>query len=99
MAVVRSVQLIGRASELAALVDAFGERVAGAAPVLVVHGEVGIGKTALAARFAEQAADRGSTVLWVVCFEELGPPYGPWVDAIDGLLSNLSRDEVAELLG
>ena len=99
MAIARSVQLIGRAPELAALEDALGERTAGAAPVLVVHGEVGIGKTALVARFAERAADRGSTVLWGTCFEHIGPPYGPWVDAIDGLLSSQSREQAAELLG
>jgi DNA-binding CsgD family transcriptional regulator len=99
MTVVRSVPLVGRAAEIATLEGALGERDTGAAPVVVVHGEAGIGKTALVARFAEQAADRGSTVLWGTCFEHSGPPYGPWVDAIDGFLSGQSREQAAELVG
>jgi predicted ATPase len=76
-----------------------GERAAASAPVVVVHGEAGIGKTSLVARFADLAAGRGSTVLWGSCFEDSGPPYGPWVEAIDGHLGSLSRDRVVELLG
>lgn len=76
-----------------------GERAAASAPAVVVHGEAGIGKTSLVARFADVAAARGSTVLWGSCFEDSGPPYGPWVEAIDGHLGGLSRERVVELLG
>lgn len=76
-----------------------GERAAASAPVVVVHGEAGIGKTSLVARFADLAAGRGSTVLCGSCFEDSGPPYGPWVDAIDGHLGSSSRERVVELLG
>ena len=57
MAAVKSVPLIGREGEIAALDDALAERETGHAPVVVVHGEAGIGKTALVVRFAEQAAE------------------------------------------
>jgi DNA-binding CsgD family transcriptional regulator len=37
-------------------------------PVVVVHGEAGIGKSLLVAQYAARAADRGSTVLWGACY-------------------------------
>jgi DNA-binding CsgD family transcriptional regulator len=94
-----SVQLVGRAAEIAALEAVLGEQAAGSVPVVVVHGEAGIGKTSLVARFAGRAAGRGSTVLWGAAFEDSGPPYGPWVEAIDGHLAGVSRDRLVELLG
>jgi DNA-binding CsgD family transcriptional regulator len=66
---------------------------------VVVHGEAGIGKTSLVAQFAEWAARQGSTALSGACFEDSGPPYGPWVEAIDGHLRGESRERVVELLG
>jgi predicted ATPase len=37
-------------------------------------------------------------VLWGACYEDSGPPYGPWVEAIDGYLGAVSRERVAELV-
>jgi tetratricopeptide (TPR) repeat protein/transcriptional regulator with XRE-family HTH domain len=51
----------GRSRELAtlgAMLDRTGEPTAGAAPVIAICGSAGIGKTALAVRFAHQVADR-----------------------------------------
>jgi DNA-binding CsgD family transcriptional regulator len=98
MTSIRSVPLVGRAAEIAALEAALRARAAGAVPVTVVHGEAGIGKTSLVARFAERAADRGSTILWGTCFADSGPPYGPWVEAIDGYLRSRAPERVAELV-
>jgi predicted ATPase len=98
MATACSVPLIGRAAEIAALEGVLAERDDGSVPVVVVHGEAGIGKTSLVARFAARAASRGSTVLWGACFEDSGPPYGPWVQAIDRHLGTLPRERLVELL-
>jgi DNA-binding CsgD family transcriptional regulator len=94
-----SVPLVGRAAEIAALEAASGELTAGSAPVVVVHGDSGIGKTSLVAQFANQAADRASTVLWGACFEDSGPPYAPWAEVIEGHLGGVSRERAVELLG
>jgi DNA-binding CsgD family transcriptional regulator len=96
---VENTPLVGRSAEISALEAVLGERAAGSAPVVVVHGEAGIGKTSLAAQFAARAAGRGSTVLWGACFEDSGPPYGPWVEVIDGHVRGESRERVLELLG
>jgi DNA-binding CsgD family transcriptional regulator len=93
-----SVPLVGRAAEIAALEAVLGERAAAAVPVVVVHGEAGIGKTSLVAGFAAGAADRGSTVLWGASYEDSGPPYGPWGEAIDSHLATLPRERLVEVL-
>jgi DNA-binding CsgD family transcriptional regulator len=67
-------------------------------PVVVVHGEAGIGKTSLVAQFAAGAAGRGSAMFWGACYEDSGPPYGPWGEAIDGHLASLSRERLVEVL-
>lgn len=36
--------------------------------------------------------------MWGACYEDSGPPYGPWVEAIDGYLGSVSRERVAELV-
>jgi hypothetical protein len=94
-----SIPLFGRVPENAALEAAFGEQAAGSVPVVVVHGEAGIGKTSLISRFADAAAARGSTVLWGGCFTDSGSPYGPWVQAINGCLRGLSPERVVEVVG
>jgi predicted ATPase len=93
-----SVPLVGREAEIAALEAVLGERAAASVPVVVVHGEAGIGKTSLVARFAAGAAGRGSAVLWGACYEDSGLPYGPWVEAIDGYLAGVSRERMVELV-
>jgi DNA-binding SARP family transcriptional activator len=71
--------LVGRADELAALVEAH----AAAAPdgrLAVIEGEAGIGKTRLAAELIAHVAGSGGAVLATRCHEdEAGLPYGPVV--------------------
>ena len=47
-----------------------------------VSGEPGIGKTRLATLLAIEAHGAGASVLYGRCDEELGVPYGPWVEAL-----------------
>ena len=75
--------VIGRVTEAASLADAF-KRVAagGGREIVLVSGEAGIGKTTLAAQGARAAFEAGAVVLLGRCDEDLGAPYGPFVEAI-----------------
>ncbi len=50
--------------------------------VLLIAGEAGQGKTTLAAEVARRAYDEGAVVLLGRCDEELGVPYGPFIEAL-----------------
>src|ERR1044072_9221701 len=72
--------LIGRGRELARLDDALSDAIAGHGGVVVVTGEPGIGKTALARAFVERASARGAGRAWGTCGDGGGPPaYWPWM--------------------
>ncbi|MFI7361448.1 ATP-binding protein [Streptomyces sp. NPDC050149] len=69
---------------------ASGRASAGAvdAPLVVVRGEAGIGKTRLVAEAARRAAARGVCVVWGTSHEAEGQtPYGVFADALDGRLA------------
>ncbi|WP_185909142.1 AAA family ATPase [Streptomyces sp. WAC01280] len=66
----------------------------GAAPLVVVRGEAGIGKTRLVAEAARRAAAEGVCVLWGTSHEAEGQtPYGVFVDALDGRLAGCGAEE------
>jgi len=67
-------RLVGRERELARLDDALGEAIAGRGSVVLVTGEPGIGKTALASAFVERAATRGASSAWGTCWDGGGAP-------------------------
>src|SRR5581483_8593173 len=73
---------VGRAAEADRLENAYKEVAAGRGRLVLIAGEPGIGKTSLAARLARAAFDRGATVLFGRCDEDLGVPYRPWVEAL-----------------
>jgi DNA-binding CsgD family transcriptional regulator len=91
---------VGRADELAALHGALDAAVAGSPPVVVVHGEEGVGKTRTVAEFAGQARGRGARVLWGSCHEHGGVlPYCPFGEAVDGYVESLGQEPLDERLG
>lgn len=66
-----------------------------------MHGSSGMGKTALAQRFAEEVAARDTIVLGGRCYEREAVPYKVWdslVDAMSRHLRSLPRGDVGELL-
>ncbi|MER5336667.1 AAA family ATPase [Micromonospora sp. NPDC002717] len=85
--------LIGRARPLALLVGHATDAPIpagrpGGAPLALVAGEAGIGKTRLVAEVAGQAARAGTQVLWGTCRTAEGQtPYGVFVDALDSYLA------------
>src|SRR2546423_11786028 len=79
---------VGRTEELGVLRAALDSTEAGRAPVVIMHGEAGVGKTRTGAEFAEHARGRAATVLWGSCFEHANPlTYCPWGDAVDSYLA------------
>jgi DNA-binding SARP family transcriptional activator len=76
--------LVGRDQECQAMAAALAD--AREAPVLLLMGEPGIGKTRLLDHLAEQATAQGWRLLRARCFEaEAVRPYGYWLDALRGL--------------
>jgi DNA-binding CsgD family transcriptional regulator/tetratricopeptide (TPR) repeat protein len=92
---------VGRATELAALDSTLGAATGGRGQTVIVGGEAGIGKTALLARFADLARPRGIHVLSGSCieFDAGGPAYGPFLEALRGLLQSLPREQLAAIVG
>lgn len=94
----RARPLAGRDRDLRAGVAAIARgRVSGVAPVVVVVGEAGIGKTRLLAELAGRGADSGELVLVGRC-TEAGGAFEPFLDALGADLfpfeaGHLERDE------
>ncbi|HEX6499447.1 MAG TPA: AAA family ATPase [Micromonosporaceae bacterium] len=93
-------RLFGRERALAAVRDAWHEALAGRGQLVLVSGEAGIGKTALASQVVREVdaecADTGRVpaaagaarpvVIRAVCRQGNGsPPYWPWVQVLRGL--------------
>lgn len=78
---------VGRDDELGALRGALTQAREGRATAVVVSGEAGIGKTALAARFAADAEAEGALVLSARCSEREHVPFR----ALDGLVDQLAE--------
>ncbi len=87
--------LVGRVRELEQLDGALSDAIARRGGLVVVTGEPGIGKTALARAFVEHAADRGASWAWGTCWDGGGAPaYWPWVQ----IARTLARREDAARL-
>src|SRR6478672_7314645 len=74
------VTLVGRDRELALLRERLAAACAGHGSLVLIGGEAGIGKTALAEVLCREAAEQGACVLVGRCFDLTETPaYGPWV--------------------
>jgi len=92
-------ELIGRASELAALAAALERSAGGEAATVFVAGEAGGGKTRLAAEAADRAATDGAMVLTGECLAlaEGELPFAPIVAALRPLLRELPPGELESI--
>jgi DNA-binding SARP family transcriptional activator/tetratricopeptide (TPR) repeat protein len=85
--------LIGRESEKEALSDALKRVSAGhGREVVLITGEPGIGKSALAAELAQSAFEQGGCVLLGRCDEVVGAPYRPFQEALSHLMSHADEE-------
>ena len=92
--------LVGRERELAQLDAALSDALAGRGGLVVLTGEPGIGKTALARTFVERATARGASSAWGTCWDGGGAPaYWPWVQVLRALARSEGVDTLRELLG
>jgi len=90
---VPSIGVIGRDIEAAVLADAYKRVAAGEGrEIVLVSGEAGIGKTTLATQLARAAAGAGAVVLLGRCLEDLGSPYGPFVEALSHYVTYAADD-------
>ena len=72
---------------------------AGRGRVALVGGEPGVGKTRLVEEIANEAAERGATVVWGRCYDGRGAPaFWPWVQIVGDLLDRFDRTAVADAL-
>jgi predicted ATPase/DNA-binding NarL/FixJ family response regulator len=78
---------VGRTAELTTLLGAVEQATAGAASVLVVDGDAGVGKTRLLAELLERAEQRGVLRLIGHCVDlgDTPPPYLPFTEAFGRL--------------
>ena len=75
--------LIGRGEVLAVLRTSFDQATAGRGHLVLIGGEAGIGKTAVAVAAADWAAAHGALVLWGRCSETEGvPAFWPWAQVV-----------------
>jgi hypothetical protein len=75
--------LIGRDEVLAVLRASFDQATAGRGHLVLIGGEAGIGKTAVAGAAADWAAAQGALVLWGRCSETEGvPAFWPWAQVV-----------------
>jgi tetratricopeptide (TPR) repeat protein len=80
---------VGRRRERELMVGALKLTVAeSVSRVILIGGEPGIGKTALACAFAQLSHDEGAVVLYGRCDEDLGAPYQPWVEVLAHLVTH-----------
>jgi tetratricopeptide (TPR) repeat protein len=92
---------VGRLGELEALQAAWlAAGTDGVAPVIVVYGESGIGKTRTVAELARVVRARGAEVLWGTCYEGGdAQPYGVWAETVRGYAERLGADGLVAALG
>ena len=92
--------LAGRDAETEALGEAWGRAVAGDPGLVMIIGEAGIGKTALAEDLAAECAEDGATVLRTRCYEaERSLFLQPIVEAVAPVAARMSASSLGQLLG
>jgi DNA-binding CsgD family transcriptional regulator/tetratricopeptide (TPR) repeat protein len=98
---VTSARLIGRALELAAIRAAAAAAVAGHAPIVLIDGDAGIGKSRLIAGGCAQARQDGLAAAVGACVQ-LGAAsvaFSPFLEAFRELEGELGAERFAELAG
>jgi DNA-binding SARP family transcriptional activator len=91
---------VGRKRELAQLVRALDDALAGEGRLVLLAGEPGIGKSRLAEELMAQARGRGARVLVGRCWEAGGAPaYWPWVQSLRAYVRDTYPEALRTQLG
>ncbi len=95
--------LVGRRLAVGALRAAVDAAVGGAGGIVMLAGEAGMGKTALAADAVAYAKARGAAAVWGTCWEGDGAPgFWPWIQVVRALAGDgdsAGAGVLAELTG
>ena len=95
--------LVGRRLVIGALCSAVDAASGGAGGVVLLAGEAGMGKTALASEAVAYAKAQGAATVWGTCWEGDGAPgFWPWIQVVRGLArdgSDAGGAVLAELTG
>ncbi|HEY7908179.1 MAG TPA: ATP-binding protein, partial [Thermomicrobiales bacterium] len=76
-------RLVGRERELAVLREHDAAALAGRGSLVLIGGDAGVGKTALAEALCREAEEQGALVLVGRCYDLTEtPPYGPWIELL-----------------
>src|SRR6478609_9172071 len=82
----QDIQLVGRDADLDFLRSELASARRGDGGLVFIHGEPGIGKTALVQAFASEAVQSGTALLWGRGYDGAWlPPYAPWLEALADL--------------
>jgi DNA-binding SARP family transcriptional activator/tetratricopeptide (TPR) repeat protein len=96
----QSATLTGRDHEIGELRAAWARAADRQASLILIVGEAGIGKTALAEFLAAEAASQGGTVIRARCYEtERSLFLQPFVEALTPLIARMAGTTVRDLLG
>ena len=87
---------VGRNDELEILRSAWRDALSGGFRTVLIAGDPGAGKTALAAKFAEEAEQDGAWVLHGHCEEDALVPYRAFAEALDQLVASGGGSLLAE---
>ena len=90
---------VGRASELVCLRDEARRATAGETRVVLLTGEVGVGKTRLLAEFARELFADGATVLYGATDPLVSIPFGPFAVALSEPIRSVPRVQRGEQFG
>ncbi|HZQ86634.1 MAG TPA: AAA family ATPase [Acidimicrobiales bacterium] len=92
--------LVGRDAAQAVVTPAAEAAMRGRGQVVLIAGEAGIGKTALAEDMVDHCRRRGALVCWGTCWDGEGAPaYWPWVQVLRALLDDPEAATVLRQLG
>ena len=95
-----AVPLTGRDDELLTLLEVVRLGTSGSPQAVLVHGEAGVGKTALVRAVVEQVRADGVQVLWgqALRFGAVEAAYHPLVLALEGWLAGAGHSERAAII-